>query len=83
MVEKTRDDENIENADFIKNLTIHEGSVKDLLIEGNRCIGIVTEDEKDGRRELRSNSVILTTGTFLGGRIHIGNESREAGRMIR
>ena len=32
---------------------------------------------------IRANKVILTTGTFLGGQVYIGTESREAGRFMR
>lgn len=37
--------EHIDNAEMVKKLTIHEASVKDLLIEDGRCVGIITEDE--------------------------------------
>ena len=33
--------------------------------------------------QIRSDNVILTTGTFLGARVYIGSESREAGRFMR
>lgn len=56
-----------------------EGNVFKLLVEEGKCKGIIL---KDGE-ELRADSVILTTGTFLGGRVHIGNRSMEAGRFMR
>ena len=37
----------------------------------------------DPARYSRARSVVLTAGTFLRGRIHIGRESRPAGRMLR
>ena len=50
------------------NLHIHQGSVNDLIVEDGRCKGVVMAD---GER-LLADSVVLTTGTFLGGRCHIG-----------
>jgi len=51
-----------------KNLEVYLGSVHDLIIEDGRCKGIILEN---GER-LRADSVVLTTGTFLGGRCYIG-----------
>lgn len=59
------------------NLEILEGDVEDLLLEHGRVAGIVL---KDGSI-IRSNAVILTTGTFLSGMIHIGDERIPAGRI--
>jgi tRNA uridine 5-carboxymethylaminomethyl modification enzyme len=50
-----------------------------LHIENGLCKGIVM---KNGDI-IKADKVILTTGTFLGGRIYIGSESREAGRFMR
>ena len=58
-------------------LSVIEGEVTDILIEGGSIRGIVL-DEKE---EVLSKSVILTTGTFLNGIIHIGKEKREGGRL--
>ncbi|MEL6686267.1 MAG: tRNA uridine-5-carboxymethylaminomethyl(34) synthesis enzyme MnmG [Pseudomonadota bacterium] len=58
------------------NLTIEEGAVYDLLVDGNKLIGVVTEDG----REFSAERVVLTTGTFLKGVIHIGTELTPAGR---
>ena len=60
-------------------MTIEEASVSTLHIEKRECKGIVLNDG----RIIRSNNVILTTGTFLGARVHIGHDSREAGRFRR
>ena len=64
-----------------KNLEIFDGSVIDLQLQkGNglpRVSGIVLAS---GER-VSCNSVILTTGTFLRGRIHIGSSVHEAGRI--
>lgn len=51
------------------------GEVTDLRIESGRVQGVVVDGEK-----IDANRVILTTGTFLNGLIHIGEESRPAGR---
>jgi len=59
------------------NITIVEAAVGDLLVESGRCRGVVTEDG----RIFRSDSVVLTTGTFLGGLIYLGREKTQAGRI--
>jgi tRNA uridine 5-carboxymethylaminomethyl modification enzyme len=59
------------------NLTILESTVRDLNIENNVIKGIVVDDNQ----LYKSKSVILTTGTFLGGVIHIGDEKFSAGRI--
>ncbi|MDA1135497.1 MAG: FAD-dependent oxidoreductase, partial [Proteobacteria bacterium] len=53
-----------------ENLKIIETTVSDLIIEKKTITGVVTE----GDQIYKSKSVVLTTGTFLGGVIHIGNE---------
>jgi len=58
------------------NLTLFQQAVDDLLLEGNRVAGVVTEL---GVR-FSSRSVVLTTGTFLSGLIHIGLSNYQAGR---
>ena len=59
-------------------LQVIEGEVADLLLEpSGRCAGVALSDG----RELRAGAVVLTTGTFLRGVIHIGEERREAGRV--
>ena len=59
------------------NLTILESTVRDLNIQNNVINGIVVDDNQ----LYKSKSVILTTGTFLGGVIHIGDEKFSAGRI--
>jgi len=59
------------------NLTVLEGEVVDLIVEGNSVAGIRLADGS----EIKSRRVILTTGTFLRGVIHIGDVSRPGGRM--
>ena len=64
----------VENQD---NLTIREGMVTDLLLNThNEVIGVETYFGV----AFQCKAVILTTGTFLGGRIWVGNKSMEAGR---
>jgi tRNA uridine 5-carboxymethylaminomethyl modification enzyme len=58
-------------------LTIIEAEVHDLLVRGNRVAGLVTGD---GRR-FGAGTVVLTTGTFLRGLIHIGERKIAAGRI--
>ncbi|MDC1260722.1 tRNA uridine-5-carboxymethylaminomethyl(34) synthesis enzyme MnmG [Pseudomonadota bacterium] len=58
------------------NLSIVESTVQDLNIENNIIKGIYINNNEI----YNSKSVILTTGTFLGGVIHIGSEKFSAGR---
>ena len=57
-------------------LTLFQQSVDDLIVEGGRVCGIRTAMGLD----FRAPRVILTTGTFLGGRIHIGQRNQAGGR---
>ncbi len=59
------------------NLQIIEGAVGDLSTENGQITGIITEDG----RHIHAPSVVLTTGTFLGGLIHLGTERTPAGRF--
>ena len=58
-------------------LEIVEGAVFALIIQDDRVVGIKTEDG----RHLRAAAVVLTTGTFLNGLIHIGEQKIPAGRV--
>ncbi|MGH1423597.1 MAG: tRNA uridine-5-carboxymethylaminomethyl(34) synthesis enzyme MnmG [Pseudooceanicola sp.] len=58
-------------------LSIVEGEVVDLLTAGEKVTGVLLADGT----KLSARSVVLTTGTFLRGVIHIGDESRPGGRM--
>ncbi len=60
----------------IENLTIIEGEADDLLISENRLTGIQLADG----RQFNCGAVVLTTGTFLRGLIHIGEKQTPAGR---
>ena len=57
-------------------LTIFQQPVDDLIIENNKVKGVVTQMGL----EFFSDKVILTSGTFLGGVIHIGQENYQGGR---
>ena len=57
-------------------LNVVEGGVEDLIVTGGRVAGVVTGD---GRR-LSAGAVVLTTGTFLNGLIHLGEQQIPAGR---
>lgn len=60
------------------NLTIKEAAVADLKIDKKRRVyGVICEDG----REFIAGAVVLTTGTFLRGMIHIGKKSKPAGRV--
>ncbi|MEL7106358.1 MAG: tRNA uridine-5-carboxymethylaminomethyl(34) synthesis enzyme MnmG [Pseudomonadota bacterium] len=58
-------------------LTIVEGEAVDFVMDGDRVLGL---ELADGAR-LTAAAVVLTTGTFLRGMIHIGDVSRPAGRI--
>ena len=59
-----------------ENLSIFQAAVDDLLVDGDRIAGCRTA----AGLEFRSSAVVLTTGTFLGGKIHIGEEQFAGGR---
>src|SRR3954466_4142328 len=59
-----------------QNLWLFQQAVDDLMIEGDRVVGAVTQV---GIR-FRSRAVVLTAGTFLDGRIHVGLNNYQAGR---
>ena len=59
------------------NLTLLEGGAEDLIIQDNEIIGVTTGQGED----LYCHAVVLTTGTFLRGLIHRGEEKIPAGRV--
>ena len=59
------------------NLTLHQDIVTEIVVENNVLKGLKTERG----REYECNAVILTTGTFLNGLIHIGTYQKQAGRI--
>ena len=58
------------------NLTLFQQAVDDLLLEGDRVVGAVTQVGI----AFRARAVVLTAGTFLDGRIHVGLDNYQAGR---
>lgn len=58
-------------------LTVVEGAVEDLILNGGRVAGVVT----GAGETLRAGAVVLTTGTFLNGLIHMGETKIPAGRV--
>jgi tRNA uridine 5-carboxymethylaminomethyl modification enzyme len=58
-------------------LTLVEGEAADLLVEHGRVAGVTLADGST----LRARAVVLTTGTFLNGVIHVGDRSRPGGRV--
>ncbi len=58
-------------------LKVIEAAVDDLIVEQGIAYGVVTE----GGDEIRAGAVVLTTGTFLNGLIHIGAKTIPAGRI--
>jgi len=61
----------------LNNLTLFQDTVVDLIVEKNRIIGVVTER---GNR-ITAKAVVLTTGTFMEGKIHIGEFQAISGRF--
>ncbi len=60
-----------------ENLTVIEDGVDDLIVEDGRVAGVICESGQ----QLHSKAVVLTTGTFLRGLIHRGEERIPAGRV--
>ena len=58
------------------NLKIFQQSCDDLIVEGDKAVGVVTQMGL----KFKAKSVVLTVGTFLGGKIHIGLENHSGGR---
>ncbi|MFT4766196.1 MAG: tRNA uridine 5-carboxymethylaminomethyl modification enzyme [Oleispira sp.] len=63
----------VENQD---NLDIFQASCDDLIMQGEKAAGIITNTNV----RIHATTVVLTTGTFLGGLIHIGMENHNGGR---
>ncbi|MFQ5935980.1 MAG: tRNA uridine-5-carboxymethylaminomethyl(34) synthesis enzyme MnmG [Acidiferrobacterales bacterium] len=57
-------------------LSLFQQAVDDLLVQGERVTGVVSQMGM----KFRARAVVLTTGTFLGGRIHIGLSNYQGGR---
>jgi tRNA uridine 5-carboxymethylaminomethyl modification enzyme len=59
------------------NLTLLEGEVAALSLDGERATGVRLSDG----RELAASAIVVTTGTFLGGLLHVGLDSTPGGRV--
>ncbi|MEN3276841.1 MAG: tRNA uridine 5-carboxymethylaminomethyl modification enzyme, partial [Massilia sp.] len=58
------------------NLWLFQQAVDDLMVEGDRVVGAVTQIGL----QFRARAVVLTAGTFLDGKIHVGLQNHTAGR---
>ena len=59
------------------NLVVMEASVEELIFNGDACVGVFLAD---GTKVL-ARAIVLTTGTFLNGQIHLGAKTWPAGRI--
>ena len=59
-----------------ENLQVFQQEINDLIVEGDRVRGVVTQSGI----KFYAQAVVLTAGTFLGGKIHVGDSSHAAGR---
>ncbi|MFB5762651.1 tRNA uridine-5-carboxymethylaminomethyl(34) synthesis enzyme MnmG [Paenibacillus medicaginis] len=64
-----------ETLELEPNLTMRQGMVEELIVEDGQCVGVIT---KTGT-EYRANAVVLTTGTYLRGKIIMGELMYESG----
>lgn len=65
-----------ETLESIPNLFLMQGTIEEILVENDRVIGIAT---KEGIKIL-SSTVIISSGTFMQGKIHIGSTNFSGGR---
>lgn len=65
-----------ETVEKQENLSLFQQSADDLIVENQRVVGVVTQMGL----KFRAKTVVLTTGTFLGGIIHIGMQNFQGGR---
>ena len=59
-----------------ENLSIFQQAVDDLIVENHTVVGVVTQLGL----KFYAKSVVLTVGTFLGGKIHVGDQTNSGGR---
>ncbi|RCX15573.1 tRNA uridine 5-carboxymethylaminomethyl modification enzyme [Fontibacillus phaseoli] len=57
------------------NLTMRQGLVEELIVEDGKCVGVITQTGA----EYRGNAIVLTTGTYLRGKIIMGELMYESG----
>jgi tRNA uridine 5-carboxymethylaminomethyl modification enzyme len=58
------------------NIDVYEDEVEDILIKNNKATGVITSNQN-----ILAKRIILTTGTFLNGKMYVGNEVTKGGRM--
>ncbi len=58
------------------NIDVYEDEVEDILIKNNKVTGVITSNQI-----ILAKRTILTTGTFLNGKMYVGNEVTKGGRM--
>ena len=58
------------------NLALFQQEAADIAVEGGRAVGVIAQSGM----EFRAPAIVLTVGTFLGGRIHVGLQSHPGGR---
>jgi tRNA uridine 5-carboxymethylaminomethyl modification enzyme len=58
-------------------ITLLQSEAKSLIVEGGRCVGIVTDQDV----RIEAQAVVITTGTFMNGVMHIGMKRIEGGRV--
>ncbi len=58
------------------NIDVYEDEVEDILIKNNKVAGVITSNQN-----ILAKRTILTTGTFLNGKMYVGNEVTKGGRM--
>jgi len=63
-------------VEAIENLDLIEAAVEDLIVENGRVAGVIGSNNEP----IRAGAVVLTTGTFLNGLIHLGEKKIPAGR---
>ena len=66
-----------QTIDSQPNLFVVEGMVSNIILDNDALKGVVMSDGS----KIFGKTVVLTTGTFLGGKIHIGDKSFSAGRL--
>ncbi len=59
-----------------ENLSLFQQAVEDLIIENDRVVGVITQMGL----KFQARTVVMTTGTFLAGKIHIGEQNYQGGR---
>lgn len=62
------------------NLTLIAGKITDLITQDQQITGVILTDSQQNITQLSCKSVVLTTGTFLNGLIHVGHTNYPAGR---